>query len=478
MSDTSLSQQPSLAQYGKKFQEGFVQALLVDQKFAENMLEVFNVEYLDLKYLQFLTQRYFDYSKKYRVFPSLIMLITIIKDELKQGLGSDSVLKEQIVDYLQRMRKNDDLGDLPYIKEKSLEFCRKQALKKALENAVDQMLANKYEAIVDNIKSAIMVGTAPSVGHDFFTDYDARFTTLARDAISTGMPQLDKRDIFNGGWGKGELCVVMAPSGVGKSHFLVASGCNALRQGKNVIHYTFELSEAATGVRYDSNLCDIDSTNVIDNKTEILKMYENMPELGRLIIKYEPMNYATVYTLRAHLERLALKGFRPDIIIIDYADKMRSTRQYEQIRLEHTLIYEELRVLAAEMNVPVLTAAQSNKEGAGQDVIDMTSMSESYGKAQTSDIIISISRRTHEKSTGIGRIYIAKNRAGRDGIVYPVLIDTARSKFEIRGEEMNPSDVTAEVEVDLKKKLRQSWDQVKNDKALQLSSVDPGRADS
>ena len=200
--------------YGKSFQEKIMQALLTDSKFAEQMMEVFDTSYFELKYLQFLADRYFGYSKKYKVFPTLQLLVTIIREDLK--VGTDIILRDQIIEYLQRMKANPDPGDLQFVREKSLEFCRKQALKKALEDAVDQMAANKYESIVESIRKAVQVGTAPSVGHDFFNEMDARFTRLKRDTIPTGLAELDRKEILNGGSGKGELLCVVGGSGSGK----------------------------------------------------------------------------------------------------------------------------------------------------------------------------------------------------------------------------------------------------------------------
>lgn len=204
----------SFNQYGKSFQEKVLQALLVDRQFAEQMLEVFNVEYLEVKYLAFLADRYFSHAKKYKVFPTLQLLVTIIRDELKTG--TDIILRDQIIDYLQRMRSNPDPGDLAYVKEKSLDFCRKQALKAAFEGAIDDMQAEKYERIVENIKKAVCVGTTPALGHDFFQDYESRFTRLQRNCVPTGIDELDRKDILNGGLGAGELGVIVAPTGVGK----------------------------------------------------------------------------------------------------------------------------------------------------------------------------------------------------------------------------------------------------------------------
>ena len=450
----------SFGQFGKTFQEKLVQALLTDTKWAEQMMEVINNGYFEVNYLKFLADRYFSYAKKYKVFPTLQLLITIIRDDLKTG--TDIILRDQIIDYLQRMKANPDPGDLQFVKDKSLDFCRKQALKKALEDAVDQIAAERYESIVESIKKAVLVGTAPQLGHDFFTDYEARFTRLQRNCVSTGIDEIDRKDILNGGLGSGEIGVIVAATGVGKSHFLTMLGANALKEGKNVLHYTFELSETAVGVRYDSNLCDIDSNQVIDRKNEVMEKYKDM-KLGRLIIKEFPTNTASIYTVRSHIERLDVKGFRPDVIIIDYADIMRSTRQFDSLRHELKLVYEELRSFASEKGIPIWTASQSNKEGSSSEIVDLSNMSEAYGKAMVADVVLSISRKSHEKATGWGRLFVAKNRAGRDGLVYPIKIDTARSKFEVVGQAGTLEDSKADDDVAQKKALKAKWEELKKE---------------
>ena len=461
----------SFGSYGKSFQEKVMQALLSDRPWAEQLMEVFDVSYFELKYLQFLADRYFGHAKKYKVFPTLQLLVTIIRDELKTG--TDVVLRDQIIDYLTRMRSNPDPGDLQYVKEKTLDFCRKQALKQALENAVDQIQAEKYEQIVEEIKKAVCVGTTPQLGHDFFQDYESRFTRLQRNCVATGLDELDRKDILNGGLGAGEIGVIVATTGVGKSHFLTFLGANALRAGIDVLHYTMELSESAVGRRYDSNLCDIDSNDVIEDKDNIINKYKSM-KLGRLMIKEFPTSTATIYTLRSHIERLDLKGFRPGLIIIDYADIMRSTRQYDSLRHELKLIYEELRGFAGEKLIPIWTASQSNKEGANAEVVDLGNMSEAYGKAMVADVVISVSRKAHEKSGGWGRLFIAKNRAGRDGIVYPVKIDTAKSKFEIAGRASSPEETVRDDEKVSKRALRDKWRELKADDILKKQDDEGG----
>ncbi len=456
----SAAQKVTFGQYGKSFQEKIVQALLSDRAWAEQMLEVFDVQYFETRYLQFLAERYFGHAKKYKVFPSLQLLVTIIRDELK--VGTDAILRDQIIEYLTRMRANPEPGDLQFVKDKALDFCRKQALKAALMGAAEKMQSENYAQIVEDIKKAVIVGTTPALGLDFFEDHESRFTLLQRNAIATGLDELDRKDILNGGLGAGEIGVIIAATGVGKSHFLTMLGANALRNGVDVLHYTMELSESAVGLRYDSNLCDLDSNTIIENKGKVLDSYKQQ-KLGRLIIKEFPTNSATIYTLRAHIERLDVKGFKPGLLIIDYADIMRSTRQYDSLRHELKLIYEELRGFASEKKIPVWTASQSNKEGSSAEIVDLNNMSEAYGKAMVADVVLSISRRAFEKSSGQGRLYVAKNRAGRDGLQFPVLIDTARSKFAICGKASGLEQAHAEDEDEMKKALRNKWKEMKNE---------------
>jgi replicative DNA helicase len=313
---------------------------------------------------------------------------------------------------------------------------------------------------MDLMKNALSAGTPSSVGHDFFEDTEARFIRTRRVTCPTGLRQIDAQDILNGGLGRGELGVVIAPTGVGKSHFLVQMGAEALRAGKNVVHYTFELSETAVGLRYDSNLCGIPSGDVIDRKEEVLNFYKEN-ELGRLIIKEYPTGTPSVQTIRNHIEKLLLKSFVPSVIVIDYADIMKSSRKFDSLRHELKLVYEELRNLSMEMNVPIWTASQANRDASNSEIVGLENMSEAYGKAMVADVVLSISRKPNEKATGAGRIFVAKNRAGRDGMLFPMRIDTSMSRFElIDTNEMSLDDVVKSDGTSMKKLLKEKWEEI------------------
>jgi len=450
----------SFSKYGKSFQEKVFQSLLSDRIWAAQMIEVMDPSYFDIKYLSFLCEKYFKYYDKYKSFPTLSLLVTIVKEEFEKN--NDTILRDQIIEYLTRMKTNPDLGDIEYIKDKSLEFCKRQVFKEALEKSVQMIQTENYDSVLGIMKDAIAAGLPSSQGHDFFEDIQARFVKVNRLAVPTGLKRLDDKDLLRGGLGRGEIGVLAAPTGVGKSHFLVAMGANAMRHGKNVIHYTFELTETDVGLRYDSNLCDIPSNEIVDRKDEVIEKYNNM-DLGRLVIKEYPTGTATVNTLRTHIEKLSLKGFVPNIIIVDYADVMRSSRKMESLRHELKLVYEELRNLAMDLNLPIWTASQANRDASNSDVVGLENMSEAYGKAMVADIVLSLSRKPTEKATGQARLFVAKNRAGRDGILFPISIDTAKSKFAILDDtEMTLNEIMQQDKTDMKEILKRKWNEVQN----------------
>jgi replicative DNA helicase len=123
------------------------------------------------------------------------------------------------------------------------------------------------------------------------------------------------------------------------------------------------------------------------------------------------------------------------MLVIDYAQIMRSTEKYDLPRMELKKIFEELRAFAAEMDLPIWTASQSNKEGAESDIISLANMAEAYAQAHICDFVVGLGRPESKKATGIGTLFIAKNRNGIDGLSYPIKIDTARSRFSLLTED-------------------------------------------
>jgi KaiC/GvpD/RAD55 family RecA-like ATPase len=421
----------NLGVFGKSFQENLCKLMVYDRSFCDQMQEVLDVGYLELKYLQVFTKKLFDYKNEYRTHPTNGTLNSIFNTELQL---ENEVIQKQINDYFVRIQAFPDVQDKEYVKNKSLDFCKKQVLKNAMMDSVPLLNDCSFEEIERLITKALRLGLDNNFGYDYIKDFEERFKFKARNPVSTGWPKIDK--ITKGGLGVGELIVVIAPTGAGKSHVLVHLGAQALKQGKNVVHFTLELADTAVAQRYDACLTGYNLDILIDQKEAI---YDNIKNIdGQLLVKEYPTKSATTITLKNHLEKVKQTQMEIDMIIVDYGDLLRSTianRRNTEKRHELESIYEELRGIAQEFNCPVITASQTNRKGLNEEVITMDSISEAFNKCFVADFIISLSRTLKDRSCNIGRLFVAKNRNGPDGIVFSVFMDTGTVTIKVLEQE-------------------------------------------
>lgn len=208
---------------------------------------------------------------------------------------------------------------------------------------------------------------------------------------------------------------------------LMNVGAHAVKEGYTVLHYTLELNEAYVGLRYDSVITGIANQNLRHYKEDIKAELEKLE--GELVIKHFPTKSVSVMGVRAHVEKCIMQGKKPDMIIVDYADLLRGTGTEKRHELEG--IYEELRGMAGEYEIPVWTASQANRSSLEEDVIDASKVSESYGKVMVADFILSLSRKIKDKMAGTGRWHVIKNRFGPDGITLPSKMNTSNGQFDI-----------------------------------------------
>lgn len=414
-------QKNEVFRYGSHFEEQLVHALLVDRLFAEQMTEVLDVKYFTLNHLRFITTALFDYYKKYKSFPSIKILPTIFNETI-----DNPAVKEQIGQYFLKIRKEDLTGDIEYVKETSLDYCRKQKLIIALEKSLDLAENQNYDQIVQEIQKAVQAGSERDIGHIYEEGVDDRLVEESRVPIATPWEPINM--ITRGGTAAGELSVIMALTGVGKSHALVDIGSCALVNGKTVVHYTFELSEHIVGKRYDSRISGIDFDDLTLHKEAVKEAVAKLP--GRIIIKKYANRHATVQTIKNHIAKLRMTGIIPDLVIIDYADIMKSSKSYENKRFEEEATYEELRALADELKLPIWTACQANRVAMDAEVITLKHISECFNKSQIVDLFITMNRTKTASRTNLGNFFIAKSRLGVDGVKFNTLVTTAQSRID------------------------------------------------
>ena len=410
--------------FGKAFQEKFCHLMLSDRPFCDQVVEVLDTEFLDYEYLRVFVKILTNHRTKYKVHPSYEIMESRIRTDCN---NYTKALKEQLLQFFASILSTDRIDNSAYIKDSSIDFCRKQVLKGAMMKSVKLIKSSSFDEISKVIEEALKLGTDNNFGHDYIKDFEERYTITARNPVSTGFERID--DIIKGGLGKSELGVVIAPTGAGKSMVLVHLGAEALKQGKTVVHYTMELQDTVVGNRYDSCISGVPLSDLFHNKQQVLYKIKDVP--GQLIIKEYPTKSASTETLKQHVERLKKKGIEPDMIIVDYADLLRPTRTSAEKRFELENTYEEMRAIAQIYKCPVWTASQTNRSGLNAEVITMEAISEAFNKCFVADFIFSLSRTVQDKQANKGRVFVAKNRNGPDGLVFPVFVDWSNVKMKV-----------------------------------------------
>ena len=420
-----MTEKADFSKFGKTFQDKLTYLILTERTFADQIGEVMDVNFLEFKYLQSIVRSIYDYKDKYEVYPSLKIMASLIKNNI-----DDDVVKEQAIEYLLSALKDSSIvEDCEYVRETSLDFCKKQKLKEAMMRSVKLLNRSSFDEISTVINEALKLGTDVDFGYDYKLDFEERFKIKQRDPITTGWKEIDA--ICKGGLGNGELGVVIAPTGAGKSMALVHLGAQAVKLGKTVIHYTLEMAETSIAGRYDSCITGLDLGEMFQFKEEI---YERVKDIeGNVIIKEYPTKSATTTTIKNHLERIKSRGIKIDMIIVDYADLLRPVINRKSNEKRHDLesIYEELRGVSQVFECPIWTASQTNRSGLNAEVVTMEAISEAFNKCFVADFICTISRTQADKAANKGRIYIAKNRNGADSIIFPIRMDTSKVSIEV-----------------------------------------------
>lgn len=417
----------TLQYYGNAFQQKVVAALMTDRNFLQQVHDLIDPKYFGTDATQWIVKETLHYFKEYKAAPTL----EVLKVELDKV--DVDILKTTIVETLKDCLKHHESTDLDFVKDKAIDFCKNQKLKNAILGSVDLLKNGQYDQIKHLIDSAMKAGTDKNVGHDYIEHISDRFQENLRSTIPTPWDVIN--DVMDGGLGKGELGVFVAPAGIGKSMALVNIAADALKKGLNVVYYSCELSETYVGARFDSYFTGIPSQDLKFHEDEVRDKLKDIK--GKLIVKYFPTKTATVSMLNAHLEKCIMQGMKPDIVIIDYADLLRDVgTRGNNVRHDIMLgnIYEDIRGLAGVYQIPIYTASQANRSALEEDVIEADKIADSYAKVMVADFVVSLSRKITDKISGTGRWHIIKNRFGPDGITFPSKMNMAVCQIQIFGE--------------------------------------------
>ncbi len=404
-----------LNEFGHTFQVKSIASLMKNQTFLEQIHDILDEKHYDSDSLKWLVKECKKYYDEYR------KCITLDVFKVKTSEVENDILKVAIVENLKEVFKHMESPDLEFVQDKALDFFKNQTLKNAILESVEIMESKgDYDIIKRLVDDALNAGTERNIGHEYIEHIEDRYSETARETVSTGWDTID--ELTQGGLGGGELGVIVAPAGVGKTWVLAAIGANAMKKGKHIVHYSLELNEAYVGLRYDSIFTGIANQNLKYHKEDVQSEMDKLK--GDLVIKYYPTKTASVNTLSAHLKRITTLGTQVDMVVVDYGDILKDTGTAREVRHALGNIYEDLRGLAGEFDIPIWTASQANRSALDEDVIEAQKVSESYQKVMTADFVMSLSRKVEDKIGNTGRFHVIKNRFGPDGITYPAKVNT------------------------------------------------------
>lgn len=413
----------NLKRFGTEFQIKCISALVSDRSFIERISDIVEIDFFEGDAYQWIVKNTIDYFMQYKNLPSLNVF------KVKLDKVTNELLKQSVVEKLKPVYQKMNDNDIRFVKEQFLEFCKNQKLKKAIMDSVDYLENGNYEKIKSVVDEAMKAGMERNIGHDYFEEVELRMSEMSRTTIRTNWNNIDS--IMDGGLAPGELGIITACAGSGKSWVLAKLGAEAMKQGKNVLHFTLELNENYVGLRYDSCFTGIDFQNIRNNVDIVKERIKSVP--GKLFIKFFPIKTVSAHSLKSHAERLTVLGTKPDVIIVDYADILRPSQSDKNSNSysEAGGIYEELRSIAGELQVPIWSASQSNRSAMDADIIEAGSIADSYRKIMTADFVMSLSRKTTDKINNTARFHVIKNRFGPDGLTFPSKMNAGCGEIEI-----------------------------------------------
>ena len=434
--------------------------LVYSEKYTRKVLPFLKSEYFTAREHKIIFLEIHEYVSQYDALPSLNALgiecqerTDLTEEQFKDVIGVLNVL-------------SDDISDHDWLLDATEKWCQERAIYLSLMESVkiaDGQDSKKDKGAIPQILSeALGVSFDQHVGHDYVSDAEARYDFYHRkeDKIPFDLSLFNK--ITKGGLPNKTLNIALAGTGVGKSLFMCHCASSALLQGKNVLYITLEMAEEKIAERIDSNLLNVPIQKLSDlPKVMFEKKIKSLAKKtqGKLIIKEYPTASAHVGHFKSLINDLALKrSIRPDVIFVDYLNICASQRYKGSIVNSYTYvkaIAEELRGLAVEANVPIISATQTTRSGFGSSDVDLTDTSESFGLPATADLMFALISTEELEEMNQIMVKQLKNRYNDTNTFKRFCIGIDRSKMRLYDIEEAQKDLVdaGQPETDLVKKF-------------------------
>jgi len=419
---------------------------------------LYNEEYLR-KVLPFIKSEYFEDTNQKIVFEEIVSFVQEYnKLVTKEILCIEVENRKDITDtsFKEIVHLIDNLNDVPieinWIVDTTEKWCRDRAIYLALMESIHIADGKDEKKNRDSIPSILSDALAVSfdnhVGHDYLEDYEQRYESYHKKEEKLEFDLEFFNKITKGGLPNKTLNIALAGTGVGKSLFMCHVAASILLQGKNVLYITLEMAEERIAERIDANLLNVPIQEISELPKQIFEnKVTNLAKKtqGTLIIKEYPTASAHSGHFKSLLNELALKkSFKPDIIFIDYLNICASSRYKGNLSVNSysyiKAIAEELRGLAVEFNVPIVSATQTTRSGYGSSDVELTDTSESFGLPATADLMFALI--STEELEGLGQILVKqlKNRYNDPTIHKRFVIGIDRAKMRLYDCEQSAQD--------------------------------------
>jgi replicative DNA helicase len=424
-------------EFDDEFQQKIAAFALRDTKFLERTEGLIQPFYFESDVHQAIVNLSLGYYEKYRKAPDKGLLKNLVNEGFKNKVIRSKELTLEVwkeVDALLRT----DISDDEFVTDEVVKFARHRAIEEAMVQSIKFLQRHEYDKIAEVMGKARDVGIAEDVGeYDYFGEIDSRTEervalaagTMKYEGITTGYPDLDKY-LYHKGWGRKELSVIMGAAKAGKSMSLGEFAKSASLAGYNVLYVTLEVASKIIASRTDANLSDTAMRLLNDNPFDVkAKVKAAEAKAGKFKLREYATGSFKASQLRRLLNRYKAKGIVFDLVIVDYADIMAPERFTGDLREDTRTIYIDLRSIAFDYNVALLTATQTNREGAKSQVAKMTDVAEDFNKIRTADLVISINATDDEKKAGEARLYFAATRNSEGDLTLRIKQDRAKMQF-------------------------------------------------
>lgn len=408
----------NLGYLGYSFQIKLVKQLVEDHKFSESIIAIVDPNYFDNEYMRLIVASLKDYYEKYETIPSYETIFNLIKTQVRREIA-----RESAVELIKEVKESDN-KDCLHTQDVAIKFCKQQELKKAtqkIQKILDNGDFDRYEECEELVKQAITVGAEKDEGVDMFHAIEDVLSDDFRNPIPTGLVGID--NLMGGGLSKGELGVILAAFGVGKTTIMTRMANTAYLDGKNVVQIFFEDNVKVIQRKHLTCFTGIDLNELGDRRVEvqeIIPRFQNQE--GNLILKKMSSDGTTVPHIKQYLRKLISSGIKPDIVFLDYIDCVQPTKQFKDEFSGEGNVMRQFETMLSELDIAGWTAVQGNRSAIGADLVEANMMGGSIKKGQIGHFILSVAKTLDQKEEGRATLAVLKSRFGRDGVVFTDIV--------------------------------------------------------